>query len=66
MSPLGWEGQSVGLVTHVCSLSQKPQCSRLNGWGNHRDLSTSLGSGPGDQALRAAGQEGGVPLSLNK
>lgn len=49
----------MGLVTHVCSLSQKPQCSQLTGWGNRRDLSTSLGSGPGDQALQLLARRAG-------
>lgn len=64
LSPLGVEGPRVGLITLVCSLSQKSLF--LAGWqGNHGSLSaTSLGLGPGDESLRAAGQEGGVPLSL--
>lgn len=62
MNSLGREGPREGLVTYLCSLSQKPSVF-LAGWlGRPQRLKYNKPRlGLGDQAFRAAGQEGGAP-----
>lgn len=56
----------MGLVARACSLSQKRSVFPVGWLGKPQRLSTSLGSDPENQALNAAGQEGGVPLSFEQ
>ena len=68
--PLGWEGQREGLVTHICSLSQKHSVFPAGWLGKPQRLKYNKPRlrpwGPGPQSCWPGGWSPTEPLTKNK